>query len=175
MSETPTPGIPVGHEAYAFACLGCGYGWEQAYEIEHHTDVAGHDFVIYRADGRRVPSPLSKPTCPNCGRHVVRIMGSGRISVVLDHGEARPTGAGPSRPGYRRAAPVAAAGPLGQELEVTSPPAGADTVTGPEAERSGATRVEEPAGPGGGRGAAAGTDEARRRRRSHLLHPFHRH
>ncbi|MEU2184364.1 hypothetical protein [Streptomyces thermolilacinus] len=162
MSETP--GIPVGHEAYSFACLGCGYGWEQAYEIEHHSDVTGHDFVVYRADGRRVPSPLSKPTCPNCGRHVVRIMGSGRISVVLDHGQARPAGEGASGPGYRRAVPVATAGPIGQELEAKGPPGGADTVTGPEAERSGATRVEE-----------SGGEEPRRGRRSHLLHPFHRH
>ncbi|MGC5343713.1 hypothetical protein ACPXCE_27840 [Streptomyces sp. DT24] len=70
------------HEAYAFACMRCGYGWEQAYEIEHHVDGSGHAFVVYTADGQRVPSPLSTPTCVNCGGHVVRIMRSGRVSDV---------------------------------------------------------------------------------------------
>ncbi|WP_405390303.1 hypothetical protein OG596_22105 [Streptomyces sp. NBC_01102] len=70
------------HEAYAFACMRCGYGWEQAYEIEHHVDGAGHAFVVYTADGERVPSPLSTPTCVNCDGHVVRIMRSGRVSTV---------------------------------------------------------------------------------------------
>ncbi|MGW0855987.1 hypothetical protein [Streptomyces sp. NPDC002690] len=70
------------HEAYAFACMRCGHGWEQAYEIEHHVDGAGNTFVVYKADGERVPSPLSTPTCTNCGGHVVRIMRSGRVSLV---------------------------------------------------------------------------------------------
>lgn len=70
------------HEAYAFACMRCGYGWEQAYEIEHHVDGSNNDFIIYKADGERVPSPLSRPTCMNCGGHVVRIMRSGRVSTV---------------------------------------------------------------------------------------------
>ncbi|MGW2280654.1 hypothetical protein [Streptomyces sp. NPDC001770] len=70
------------HEAYAFACMRCGHGWEQAYEIEHHVDRDGNAFVVYKADGERVPSPLSTPTCTNCGGHVVRIMGSGRVSLV---------------------------------------------------------------------------------------------
>lgn len=70
------------HEAYAFACMRCGHGWEQAYEIEHHVDTSNHAFVVYKADGERVPSPLSTPTCTNCGGHVVRIMRSGRVSTV---------------------------------------------------------------------------------------------
>ncbi|MGW2838347.1 hypothetical protein ACWCWD_11185 [Streptomyces sp. NPDC001493] len=70
------------HEAYAFACMRCGHGWEQAYEIEHHVDRDGNTFVVYKADGERVPSPLSTPTCTNCGGHVVRIMRSGRVSLV---------------------------------------------------------------------------------------------
>lgn len=70
------------HEAYAFACMRCGHGWEQAYEIEHHADVSGRAFVVYKADGKRVPSPLSMPTCGNCGGHVVRIMRPGRVSGV---------------------------------------------------------------------------------------------
>ncbi|MFE3516779.1 hypothetical protein [Streptomyces sp. NPDC059166] len=70
------------HEAYAFACMRCGHGWEQAYEIEHHVDGSGNAFVVYKADGERVPSPLSTPTCANCGGHLVRIMRSGRVSTV---------------------------------------------------------------------------------------------
>lgn len=70
------------HEAYAFACMRCGYGWEQAYEIEHHVDGSGNAFVVYKADGERVPSPLSTPTCTNCGAHVIRIMRAGRVSSV---------------------------------------------------------------------------------------------
>lgn len=70
------------HEAYAFACMRCGYGWEQDYEIEHHVDGSGNPFVTYKADGQQVPSPLSTPTCANCGGHVVRIMRAGRVSIV---------------------------------------------------------------------------------------------
>ncbi|GAP46744.1 hypothetical protein [Streptomyces azureus] len=69
----------VVNESYSFACMRCGYGWEQSYEIEHHTDAAGHEFVFYVADGKVVPSPLSKPTCQNCDGHVVRIMRPGRV------------------------------------------------------------------------------------------------
>ncbi|MEV7613966.1 hypothetical protein [Streptomyces sp. NPDC089799] len=61
----------------------CGFGWEQAYEIEHHTDINGRPFIIYTADGQRVPSPLSNPTCHNCEGHVVRIMRSGQVDTVL--------------------------------------------------------------------------------------------
>ncbi|WP_149179134.1 hypothetical protein [Streptomyces sp. TRM49041] len=134
MSETSS--IPVGHEAYSFACMRCGYGWEQAYEIEHHTDVTGHGYVVYRSEGRRVPSPLSKPTCPNCGQHVVRTMRSGRVSTVLDHGE--PSAARPGVPGValRRAAiPVATAGPIGQELEEKPLPEGGAPDRRPEDRR----------------------------------------
>lgn len=77
MSESAATTV---HEAYAFACMRCGHGWEQAYKIEHHVDGSGHAYVVYRADGERVPSPLSTPTCANCGGHVVRIMRSGRVS-----------------------------------------------------------------------------------------------
>ncbi|MFF4247605.1 hypothetical protein ACFYY2_24505 [Streptomyces sp. NPDC001822] len=70
------------HEAYAFACMRCGHGWEQAYQIEHHVDGSGNAFVVYKADGERVPSPLSTPSCANCGGHVVRIMRAGRVSSV---------------------------------------------------------------------------------------------
>ncbi|WP_393058661.1 hypothetical protein [Streptomyces sp. LN549] len=81
------------HEAYAFACMRCGYGWEQAYEIEHHVDTSNHAFVVYKADGERVPSPLSTPTCTNCGGHVVRIMRAGRVSTVQQLLQNRPSAA----------------------------------------------------------------------------------
>ena len=55
-------GTPRVHEAYAFACMRCGHGWEQEYEIEHHMDGAGQEYVVYKANGLRVPSPLS-PSC----------------------------------------------------------------------------------------------------------------
>lgn len=74
----------VVHESYAFACMRCGYGWEQSYEIEHHNDAQGRDFVMYVADGTVVPSPLSRPTCQNCDGHVVRIMRAGQVSSVRD-------------------------------------------------------------------------------------------
>ncbi|WP_409471563.1 hypothetical protein [Streptomyces sp. HC307] len=71
-------------ESYSFACMRCGHGWEQSYEIEHHTDAEGREFVMYVADGRVVPSPLSRPTCRNCDGHVVRIMRAGQVSSVRD-------------------------------------------------------------------------------------------
>ncbi|MFH8289052.1 hypothetical protein [Streptomyces sp. NPDC018059] len=80
----PRTALDVVHESYAFACMRCGHGWEQSYEIEHHVDARGQEFVMYRADGQHVPSPLSRPTCLNCGGHVVRIMRAGQVSSVLD-------------------------------------------------------------------------------------------
>ncbi|MFE3635222.1 hypothetical protein [Streptomyces cellostaticus] len=72
----------VVHESYAFACMRCGFGWEQSYEIEHHLDGDGQEYVMYVADGRVVPSPLSRPACHNCDGHVVRIMRAGQVSSV---------------------------------------------------------------------------------------------
>ncbi|MFH8403596.1 hypothetical protein ACH4FX_02315 [Streptomyces sp. NPDC018019] len=88
-----TPGITTGahpiprtdppaHEAYAFACMRCGHGWEQSYEIRHHVDADGRAHCVYYADGERVPSPLTRPTCLNCGGNVVRIMRAGQVSMV---------------------------------------------------------------------------------------------
>jgi hypothetical protein len=76
--------ISIAHESYSFACMRCGHGWEQSYEIEHHVDGDGAEFVMYVANGERVPSPLTRPTCLNCGGHVVRIMNAGRVSSVRD-------------------------------------------------------------------------------------------
>ncbi|MFE5810640.1 hypothetical protein [Streptomyces sp. NPDC056491] len=96
IADTPVPApaaaVPVAvtasdvhtvHEAYSFACMKCGYGWEQAYAIEHHVDGRGEPFIMYKVDGERVPSPLSNPTCLNCGGHVVRIMRAGQVSSVM--------------------------------------------------------------------------------------------
>lgn len=72
----------VVHESYSFACMRCGHGWEQSFEIEHHTDTDGREFVLYVADGRVVPSPLTRPTCATCDSHVVRILRPGRVASV---------------------------------------------------------------------------------------------
>ncbi|MGW6854308.1 hypothetical protein ACWGCK_36960 [Streptomyces virginiae] len=130
IADTPVPvpaAVPVAvtasdvhtvHEAYSFACMRCGYGWEQAYAIEHHVDAKGEPFIMYKVDDERVPSPLSNPTCLNCGGHVVRIMRAGQISSVMgmiDHiyhhqiapGIAGPVPAGanvPRQPRPRRSA-----------------------------------------------------------------------
>ncbi|MFI9614908.1 hypothetical protein ACIHCM_25105 [Streptomyces sp. NPDC052023] len=85
-------------ESYSFACMRCGHGWEQSYEIEHHVDGGGHEFVLYVTDGRIVPSPLSRPACHRCDGHVVRIMRAGQVSSARDAG--------------RRQRPAAAAGPV---------------------------------------------------------------
>ncbi|MFD7685702.1 hypothetical protein [Streptomyces sp. NPDC059781] len=87
----------VVNESYSFACMRCGHGWEQSYEIEHHTDADGHHFVLYVADGRIVPSPLSRPACRNCDGHVVRIMRPGRVASARNaaHREHRVPPAGP--------------------------------------------------------------------------------
>src|SRR2546430_9653012 len=71
MSETiGTPHDPSAetvHEAYSFACLGCGHGWEQSYEIAHHTDETGRTTVTYYVGRQPVPSPLTRPRCMNSG------------------------------------------------------------------------------------------------------------
>ncbi|MFJ9819881.1 hypothetical protein ACIRU3_32375 [Streptomyces sp. NPDC101151] len=91
----------VVHESYSFACMRCGHGWEQSYEIEHHTDADGQAYVVYVADGRVVPSPLSRPACHNCDGHVVRIMRAGQVASVRSaaerHRDSEPP-AGPAEP-----------------------------------------------------------------------------
>ncbi|MBL3804930.1 MULTISPECIES: FmdB family zinc ribbon protein [Streptomyces] len=82
--EAPIPREPVDtvHEAYSFACLRCGHGWEQEYDVQRFVDQDGHEFFLHLADGHRVPSPLTRPTCFNCGGHVVRIMQAGRVAAA---------------------------------------------------------------------------------------------
>ncbi|MEW2300390.1 hypothetical protein AB0958_10515 [Streptomyces sp. NPDC006655] len=108
----------VVHESYSFACMRCGHGWEQSYEIEHHTDADNHEFVTYVANGRVVPSPLSRPACQNCDGQVVRIMRAGQVSSVQNaahrsqqHRPPRPRPAGEdgTEPGPEAAATEASA------------------------------------------------------------------
>lgn len=105
----------VVNESYSFACMHCGHGWEQSYEIEHHTDADGHEFVLYVAGGHVVPSPLSRPACVNCDGHVVRIMRAGQVSSVQNHlhGQSHPT----PRLTEEAAAPAAASAAEGAELK----------------------------------------------------------
>ncbi|MFC9116128.1 MULTISPECIES: hypothetical protein [Streptomyces] len=106
-------------EAYAFACMRCGYGWEQSYEIEHHVDGDGRTFVLYVADGRIVPSPLNRPTCHSCDGHLVRILRPGRVDSARDaaHRERRVPAAGPVE------APWTPAGPAPLPLDTPEGPA----------------------------------------------------
>ncbi|WP_157536343.1 hypothetical protein [Kitasatospora mediocidica] len=90
MAERSRPGVEMVQEAYSFACLSCGYGWEQAYDIEHHRASDGHTVIQYHANGVRVPSPLLQPTCPGCGGHTVRIMRAGRVASVADSSHHAP-------------------------------------------------------------------------------------
>lgn len=144
----------VAHESYAFACMRCGHGWEQSYDIEHHVDARGREFVTYLAHGRRVPSPLTRPTCLNCGGHVVRIMRAGQVSSVRSAQESL----------YRRRAaqpPQSVAGPPG-----ATDPLGTVDATG----ATGATGAAAGSGP-----ADDGTaHRAHHWHLSDLLHPFRR-
>jgi predicted RNA-binding Zn-ribbon protein involved in translation (DUF1610 family) len=79
---------PVTHEAYAFACMNCGFGWEQAYEIGHQVDRQGLVHARYRANGVPVPSPLTRPSCPGCGGEHVRVMRAGRVAQTIAHWHA---------------------------------------------------------------------------------------
>lgn len=78
-------GGSAAREAYSFVCLSCGHGWEQEYVIEHRVDPTapgGPPLVSYYAAGRRVPSPLTHPVCPDCDGHRVRVMRYGLVSAV---------------------------------------------------------------------------------------------
>ncbi|MFI9782167.1 hypothetical protein ACIHEI_01460 [Kitasatospora sp. NPDC051984] len=80
LTTRPRTPVETVREAYSFACLNCGYGWEQAYDIEHHMDRDGHILVEYKANGVKVPSPLRELVCPGCGGERVRIMRAGRVA-----------------------------------------------------------------------------------------------
>jgi len=102
VTTRPQPAVETVREAYSFACMSCGYGWEQAYDIEHHVAGDGHIVFEYKANGVRVPSPLKEPSCPGCGGQKVRIMRAGRVATVGS--EVR------TAPGYAPSAEPADAG-----------------------------------------------------------------
>ncbi|WP_418957505.1 hypothetical protein [Streptomyces tritici] len=145
-------GASVGHEEYSFACARCGYGWEQAYDIEHRLDADGRQFVVYRTEGARVPSPLSDLACPNCERRgAVRILRSGQVSTALRVLEE-----------VGHIPPAAAPGPAGEHTAVH------------RAEPTGA-RTGEPPGPvkePGSTEARPAKEQEHHRHLSDLLHPF---
>ncbi|CAL9444605.1 hypothetical protein SUDANB58_02324 [Streptomyces sp. enrichment culture] len=105
----------VAHEAYSFACMRCGHGWEQSFAIEHHTDAGGREFVRYVADGRVVPSPLSRPTCGRCGNHLVRIMGPGRVASAREAARPGPAAGRAAVPRPRAAAEAGRTGKAGEK------------------------------------------------------------
>ncbi|WP_442815645.1 hypothetical protein [Streptomyces sp. NBC_01207] len=131
------------HEAYSFACMRCGYGWEQAYAIEHHVDGKGEPFIMYKVNGERVPSPLSNPTCLNCGGHVVRIMRAGQVSSVLGmidhiyHHQIAPGIAGPVPAGANVPRTPKPPKPPKQRKPAGSHAAPGPVVAGPAGERRG--------------------------------------
>ncbi|MFE2743653.1 hypothetical protein ACFXKX_04630 [Streptomyces scopuliridis] len=157
-------GSATAHEAYAFCCMRCGHGWEQAYDIEHHVDGSGHNFVVYKSEGVRVPSPLSSPDCVNCGGHIVRIMRSGQVSSVRALMAEQHHPAKTKRAAAAEEIPAQAGGGI---------PAGA----------AGATEAAGAAGPApsgeDGATAAAGVGKAAGQQHhwhlSDLLHPFQHH
>ncbi|MEU6079024.1 hypothetical protein [Streptomyces sp. NPDC047108] len=144
-----TSAEPPTREAYSFACMRCGHGWEQDYEIHHHVDAQGRVQVTYHANGRRVPSPLTRPTCQNCDGHVVRIMRSGQI-------------------------PLAAAGLA--EQGIAGPLLGSAAAARAQMEPPGTTRTGEPAGREGAVASGGGgePETVHRRHLSDLFHRFHR-
>ncbi|MFJ4435228.1 hypothetical protein [Streptomyces sp. NPDC088923] len=99
-----TRAVGTVQESYSFACMRCGHGWEQAYEIERHADPDGHPYVVYLAGGERVPSPLSSPSCLNCGGGVVRIMRAGRVTSAASQAHTYGHGAAPAKPARHRTA-----------------------------------------------------------------------
>ncbi len=130
----------VVNESYSFACMRCGHGWEQSYEIEHHTDAAGHEFVLYVADGRGRALPAEQPDLPELRRsrradHAAR---AGRVRAQRGapappraaarragggtDGGRRGRGAGSGRAERERAPPLASvrpAAPLPAQGELT--------------------------------------------------------
>ncbi|MFG2309872.1 hypothetical protein ACGFS9_14535 [Streptomyces sp. NPDC048566] len=71
--------------AYSFACLDCGNGWEGDYDIDVTVDEHARISAVYEVEGRRVPSPLMSPSCPECESRKIRIMRPGRVSSARLH------------------------------------------------------------------------------------------
>ncbi|NEY34297.1 hypothetical protein GTU99_19165 [Streptomyces sp. PRKS01-65] len=171
MSEPAGPTTPparpsraalrVTHASYSFACMRCGHGWEQSFAVEHLRDAEGRRYVRHVADGRVVPSPLTRPTCARCGNHLVRIMRAGRVAA------AREAARRPERP-----APAAAPAPAVPAAAGPAPavPAAAGSVPAAPA-AGGPVSVPRP------RAARAGAGAGRRHHwdLSGLLHALHLH
>jgi hypothetical protein len=85
----------------------CGHGWEQAYEIEHHVDTSGRPYVTYLADGAAVPSPLTRPSCGNCGGHLVRIMRAGQVDEAVSRWHTHTHTPGAAHPQAQQEPPAA--------------------------------------------------------------------
>ncbi|MEU9346554.1 hypothetical protein AB0D74_35655 [Streptomyces sp. NPDC048278] len=111
----------VVHESYSFACMRCGHGWEQSYEIEHHTDADNHEFVKYVANGRVVPSPLSRPSCQNCDGQVLRIMRAGQVSSVRNAAQRSHRSPAQDRPAGQAAAESGTAEATEASAEIGQP------------------------------------------------------
>ncbi|MCI3241082.1 hypothetical protein [Streptomyces spinosisporus] len=156
----------VVHESYSFACMRCGHGWEQSYEIEHHKDADGHEFVLYVAGNRIVPSPLSKPTCQNCDGHSVRIMRAGQVSSARDAELRQYHRTPPARPAEmpktRRSAKEAAAAEGGGTAGAARTP-----------EATGASQTAEASPAAGASQAAEPERQGHHWHLSDLWHPFH--
>ncbi|MFI5660917.1 hypothetical protein [Streptomyces sp. NPDC051684] len=71
--------------SFSFACLACGHGWENAYDIDVTLDEHGRIKADYHLMGRPVPSPLQSPQCPACEGRKIRIMRPGRVSAARSH------------------------------------------------------------------------------------------
>ncbi|MFE1781797.1 hypothetical protein ACFW9F_04185 [Streptomyces sp. NPDC059506] len=82
MTDIPVSSDESVHESYSFACMRCGYGWEQEYDIKHHPGAGGRTVYVYYTDGVPVPSPLTRPMCVNCGSQKVRILQAGSVAKV---------------------------------------------------------------------------------------------
>ncbi|MEU9207746.1 hypothetical protein AB0D27_07265 [Streptomyces sp. NPDC048415] len=71
--------------SYSFACLDCGHGWEDTYDIDVTVDEHARITAVYHLGGMRVPSPLQSPTCPACESRKIRIMRPGRVASARLH------------------------------------------------------------------------------------------
>ncbi|MGQ4383471.1 hypothetical protein [Streptomyces sp. SAS_270] len=71
--------------SYSFACLDCGHGWEDTYDIDVTVDKYGRINAAYHLGDRRVPSPLQSPRCLACESRTIRIMRPGRVATARLH------------------------------------------------------------------------------------------
>ena len=71
--------------SYSFACLDCGHGWENTYDVDVTVDEQAQITAVYRLGDRRVPSPLQSPRCPACESRKIRIMRPGRVAAARLH------------------------------------------------------------------------------------------